>query len=424
VGTQEGDRDGEANRLKIRTLGQFVVRCGDAVLTEEAGRSQKLWDLFTYFLRNRERLVPPDTIAAQLWPEADNADPKAAVQDLIYRMRRLFRDALPSCEDLIRVDFSQGCYSFYLGDACWCDVDEFLELTEEASRLIDDDAAGAVDALQRCVDLYRGHYLPEWPHQPWILPVRQYYRRIYVRNLMQLTDLLRDHDRYPEVIDVCERAFMLEPLPEAEELHHRFMEALVRVGRPSDALEHYEFLSGLMKQQLDVAPGESLRELCELIRSDREIIESEQVDRDLSSVSGKLMRAEEVEGALLCDREVFRYLYRLEMRRAERVDDRAVFGIITLTDADGDVPDRAVLERATPQLEEVLLSNLRRGDVIAQWNGAQVLVLLSAFRGDDAIVCFSRIERGFSAGCSEPGIALEGRFRAVADEIERDLQPH
>lgn len=408
--------------LEIRTLGQFMVRCDDVVLTEKARQSQKLWDLFTYFLQHRGRLIPPETIADQLWPNQDNANPKSAVRDLIYRMRQLFRSELPSGDDVMRIEFSQGCYRFLLGHQSWCDVDDFLDLAGGASQLIDEDPAAAIDVLRECVDLYRGHYLPEWPYQPWIVPVRQYYRRIYVRNLVQLADLLRAHARYPEVIDVCERAFMIESLLEAEALHHHFMEALVKVGRPSDALEHYKFMTELMKQQLDVEPGDSLQELCRLIRSDRAVIESEEVHREVSSIADKLMEAEEVEGALLCDREVFRYLYRLEMRRSERVDDHAFLGVITLTDSSGDIPDRAILGRVAPQLKETLMSNVRKGDAVAQWNEAQFLVLLTAFREDNARTFFSRIKQRLSARCAEPEIVLKGGFQAVAHESDRDLR--
>ncbi len=420
MGISKWERERERARMQINTLGQFSIRCYDAILTEEARRSQKLWDLFTYFLRHRNHLISPQTIAEQLWPDNENADPRAAIQDLIYRMRKLFRQGKSAGEELIHIEFSQGSYRFQLGENCWCDVDEFMACTEEAARLGDEEPSRAIEAFLRSVDLYRGHYLPGWSHRPWLVPLRQYYRRVYVGNIVRLIELLRAQARYADIVEVCERAFMIESLVEAEDLHYGFMEALVKAGRPNDALEHYEFLSRLMKMQLDVQPGDSLQQLCRLIRSDREVIESEEVDHSLRSISDKLMRAEEVEGALLCDREVFRSLYRLEARRSERRDDHCFLGVITVADAAGEIPDRPVLDRVVPQLGEVLVANLRKGDAVTQWNEAQFLILLSCFQRNDARVCLSRIERGFYLRCAERNMQVQSEFGVVADEVEQD----
>ncbi|MGB3933511.1 MAG: response regulator receiver protein, partial [bacterium] len=61
--------------LEIITLGDFQVRCGGKILTHDANRAYRLWELFKYLLTNREQGVLPEVLVETLWPEQEYADP-------------------------------------------------------------------------------------------------------------------------------------------------------------------------------------------------------------------------------------------------------------------------------------------------------------------------------------------------------------
>ena len=104
------------------------------MLPDETRRSSKLWRLFTYLFGNRDKEVPTEILADYLWAGDVIADPQGALHNLIYRLRRIF-DNLPCTDPPMKIEYSQVGYIARLGSEAWCDVDEFLVLTQRASSL-------------------------------------------------------------------------------------------------------------------------------------------------------------------------------------------------------------------------------------------------------------------------------------------------
>jgi two-component SAPR family response regulator len=65
--------------MQIFTLGQFTIKIGETLISENARRSNKLWELFKYLLTNRNKRIPLEKIVQSLWPEQENSDPKSAL---------------------------------------------------------------------------------------------------------------------------------------------------------------------------------------------------------------------------------------------------------------------------------------------------------------------------------------------------------
>jgi two-component SAPR family response regulator len=74
---EEKTRDlSDANdRLKIYTLGRFIVLRGKKSLNEQTNRSYRMWELFKYLLTNRGKGIPAESITEILWPGSDYAAP-------------------------------------------------------------------------------------------------------------------------------------------------------------------------------------------------------------------------------------------------------------------------------------------------------------------------------------------------------------
>ena len=73
----------------------------------------------------------------------------------------------------------------------------------------------------------------------------------------------------------------------------------------------------------------------------------------------ELMRGEDNNRAIVCDRRVFRSLFCLQRRGMERTGGHALLGILTLTELD---PTSEKREAALNGLVKIMLLNLRRGD--------------------------------------------------------------
>lgn len=79
----------EKDTLEVYTLGQFMVRRGNRIISSEAKRSYKLWEFLKYIISNRGRNVHGDAIIDNLWPEQDYNDSRNSLHSLIYRLRQL-----------------------------------------------------------------------------------------------------------------------------------------------------------------------------------------------------------------------------------------------------------------------------------------------------------------------------------------------
>ena len=173
------DQHAESNKekLEIYTLGRFLVKRQDKVLSEQAGRSHRVWDLFKYLVTHRNKSALPEVIIETLWPGQEYSDPKRALRTPVYRLRQLLSDRdIEENSDF--VIFTQGCYKWNTNTYYWLDVEEFETLCRKGQSMAEDNLAAAADVLERAVAIYNGDYLPECLYHEWLLPVRNYYRQI------------------------------------------------------------------------------------------------------------------------------------------------------------------------------------------------------------------------------------------------------
>ena len=376
--------------LQITTLGRFRVANEQEVISEKFRRARKLWNLFRYFLTNRGKLLTPYSITNTLWPDSQNAAPKAALQDLVYRLRLLLEDATPdSGEPLVRIDFAQEAYCFTLSSEVWLDADQFLQLSQEAKQTKGFDVSQAVELYTQAISLYSGSYLPSL-HDRWVLPFRQHYRKTLIHNLHDVVGIFRASGDHSGVVEVCAGVFSEEHqwLLEAEQLHTHYMEALIRTGRLLEASNHYELLNELYDTELGVSPRVSLQQL--KAKADKLTAVQKSVDMDGTSVSRVLLQSEEMDGAVICDPEEFRLIYQVQMRKREISQQGLALAFFTLNSP----------SFTMETFNEFLKNNLRSGDVVTRWNDTQCLALLPEFKSEYNEHLQQRI---LSAFCRERG---------------------
>lgn len=388
----------KGERLEIYTLGGFQVCCGEQKLFSESRRSQKTGELLMYLITHRQKLVLPETILESLWPEKEYANPKSVMKNLVYRLKQKMDDSrVPGARSII--SYSYGCYGWNPSVPCWVDADAFEALCGEARALAGRDPLGAIEKYRQALSLYRGDYLPECHYSDWVLPARHYYRRQYLRSAAELLSLQKAHRLFSQMAEDCERALLVDQLD--ENLHLCYMEALLEEGKIAQARAHYEQITSLIYQELGVKPSRQMRRIYQTIKA-----ASERPDRSFCDVQEILLEREKTEGAMLCDPDYFRFLCRLERRRAEREGRSLYLGLFTLTGPDFQPPPFLQLQEAMEQLQQVLLANLRKGDVIAPWNESQFTLLLPGLSLEQAEKVLQRIRETFQKAYTQEGVVL------------------
>ena len=372
-------------RVAVTMLGGFRIRVDGNVLTDEINRSQKLWNVLCYLIAHRERTVPQSEFIELFWPEENSANPTNALKTLLYRVRSLLEPLFG--EGLEPILSQRGAYAWNPAIACEMDVDRFELLCRRAQ----DTALPAQKRMalyEEAAEVYRGDYLPKLANQMWVVPISAHYHTLYLEAVKEYADLLEHAEKFETMAELCTRASQLDPLDES--LHTLIVRALLRQGKDSAALSHYEKATDLLYRNLGVRPSEELRALY------REIMDvEERLETNLEVIQANLREAAQRPGAFVCEYGFFKEAYRLEARRSARSGACVHIALVTVSLPDGGVPPLGVLNTTMDQLLEVLVHNLRRGDVVSKYSGAQYVVMLPAANFEDSTMVVERIVNAF-----------------------------
>lgn len=372
-------------RVAVTMLGGFRIRVDGNVLTDEINRSQKLWNVLCYLIAHRERTVPQSEFIELFWPEENSANPTNALKTLLYQVRSLLEPLFG--EGLEPILSQRGAYAWNPAIACEMDVDRFELLCRRAQ----DTALPAQKRMalyEEAAEMYRGDYLPKLANQMWVVPISAHYHALYLEAVKEYADLLEHAEKFETMAELCTRASQLDPLDES--LHTLIVRALLRQGKDSAALSHYEKATDLLYRNLGVRPSEELRALY------REIMDvEERLETNLEVIQANLREAAQRPGAFVCEYGFFKEAYRLEARRSARSGACVHIALVTVSLPDGGVPPLGVLNTTMDQLLEVLVHNLRRGDVVSKYSGAQYVVMLPAANFEDSTMVVERIVNAF-----------------------------
>lgn len=158
----------------------------------------------------------------------------------------------------------------------------------------------------------------------WVVPISAHYHALYLEAVKEYADLLEHAEKFEAMAELCTRASQLDPLDES--LHTLIVRALLRQGKDSAALSHYEKATDLLYRNLGVRPSEELRALY------REIMDvEERLETNLEVIQANLREAAQRPGAFVCEYGFFKEAYRLEARRSARSGACVHIALITVS---------------------------------------------------------------------------------------------
>ena len=371
--------------IRAVMLGDIKLYVGDVLIDDEISRSNKMWNLLAYLIVNRNRNVPQDELIDILWPEDDSQNPGNALKTLLYRTRAT---VLPLLGDEPQLILSQrGSYSWNHSLNCELDAEQFADLVRQAG----DKALSDVERrnlYRKALSLYKQDFLPKLADQLWVIPLQTYYHTLYLEAVFAYANLLMAAEQYAELAELINEAIVIEPY--YDKLHALLITALLRQGNSLAALNHYESATELLYRNLGVHPSEELRALYKEIMNERKSLET-----DLCIIQKDLRETASRPGAFVCDYGFFREAYRLEVRRVGRVGSCVHVALLTVSLPDGRTPALLPLNSTMDQLLEVLRMNLRRGDIIARYSGAQFVLMLPTAVYEDSQMVMTRIIDSF-----------------------------
>lgn len=238
--------------LEVRTFGALDVRRpGEDRAERLLDQPKRLALLVVLCARSPGRAVRREKLTSLLWPTSAPSAAREALNTTLSRLRRdlgaeLFRTASTEVVGLSPARIRS-------------DVGQFVEAVES-------------DDHRAALELHRGPFLERFtlgdnrPFEEWAEKRRDTYRRWAYRSALSTGDTARAGGELAVAEEAYRRALDLAPV--REEAAERLVRTLAEAGHRSDAIRLFENFRERQRDELDLAPSESFRELESRLRRD------------------------------------------------------------------------------------------------------------------------------------------------------------
>lgn len=372
--------------LQVQMLGQFTLRYGDRTISDSDDRSRRVWSLLAYMLYNHGRSFAQEELIHLYWSNNEkSADPGNALKSIFHRIRTALDKLQPGLGRLL-IRRKAGRYFWNNAMPLSLDIEDFEAHFHAAEAAGDDDVRLA--EYQAALALYAGDPLPRMTDEIWTIPIVAYYHSLYTRAAAGAIELLEKQERTAEAVALCRRAIHIEPYQ--EDLYEHLMRGLLRTGDMKGAMSVYEEMSEQLFAHFVVMPSETLRTL---YRQATRTVNDRTLTMD--EVCSQLEEPAPHGGAMVCEYDFFKILYRAEARSIARNGHSANICLLSVSGKDGEMLARRSLDPAMNNLQVLVQNNLRRGDVIARCSISQYIILLPQANYENSRMVADRLVSAF-----------------------------
>lgn len=366
------------SQVQVNLFGGFHVERDGCSVDEQLSHSPKGLLLIQYLILAPNQTADAKSLMQIMWPEDNSSSPDTALKTLISRQRSLLRDISPELATcLVTV---RGGYRWVCPPEVSVDVLEFGDIMKKLRQA--DNGTTSEELLMRMMVLYQGRLLANMPQKPmWMQDRTERLHLQYLQTVDRRLQQLEEAGHVHRYVALVRRAIDADPTNEV--LQQRLIAGLRKTARDVDA-QYQEELSARLANPVQ---DEMIADYYNRVQST-----NTQLEGTLHQLKDDLMRGEENYRAIVCDKRVFRALFRLQRRSMERTGGRALLGIMTLTELD---PASEKREVALNGLVKIMLLNLRRGDVLTRVDENTIAMFLPNADESAANVIVDRLKRSF-----------------------------
>lgn len=367
--------------LTINTLGKFQITDGEAVLSEDDLHSPMLTKLFMYMLLYRDKSLTTEDIALAIWQGEETDNPAGALKNLMYRLRKNLMKYFGNIDFFVT---NRGSYRWNPELDVNLDTEMFETLLNEAKS--ENVYEEAVVKYEQAVALFNGDFMSKLIDLHWIMTLNTYYHSSYLSAVKALAELYTKLERYEDLEALCTEALKYESGD--EQLYCYQIEARMRCGKISLALDSYERAREIMEKQLGIRKTTVLNKVYEELLS----MSKGQTTYNIKEIKEDIIE-EDPQGVFFCGYPIFKEIYHLEARKAVRTGQPENLVLLTLECKNDDSPEIVEyrIKQAMIALEEKLKECLRVGDVAAKYSDSQFIILLPTCTRDLAFLVANRI---------------------------------
>lgn len=367
--------------LTVNTLGKFQMTDGMTVVDDEQLRSPMLSKLFMYMLLYREKTLTTDDISTAIWQDEEIDNPAGALKNLMYRLRKTLTSFFGEEEFILT---NRGSYRWNPDVKVILDIEKFEKLINEAK--IENVYEDAIIKYEQAIAIYQGDFLPQILDMHWILTLNTYYHSLFLSCAKGLAELYVKTEQYEKLDKLCNNALKYENGD--EQLFCYQIEARMRCGKISLALESYEKAREIMEKELGIRKTTILNKVYEELLA----MSKGQSAYSMNEVREDIVE-EEPEGVFFCGYPIFKEIYHLEARKSTRAKESEYLLLLTITGKKEDTAELAQFrtKQAMNGMEKTIKNSLRVGDVAAKYSDTQFIILLPSTTEELALLVANRL---------------------------------
>lgn len=365
--------------LQITLLGGLRFQYGENSVDDTSGHSKKIWLLLAYLVCARGRTVPREELAGLLWPEGRRPTNLGnAMKTALFRVRGSLDKLYEGAGHQMVLCQGPG-YAWNPEIPVQVDAERFRELCGPQRPLED---------WLRAAAMYGAGFLPKLVENPWAGRTAGELRELYLRTVQAALPVLEEKRRWKEVAELCQEASRRDPLNES--LYCRRMTALLRLGENREAALVYEEMNQLFLSQAGALPGEEAQAI---YRKATSTVSGGEVAS--AAIVDQLSEAPST-GAYYCEYDVFRAIYRLQIRDAQRSGEQTCLAVITVAHKYGGELNRRSLDLVMGNLLRLIPELLRQGDAVSRCSASQYVLMLPRADFQNGREVCKRISKAFA----------------------------
>lgn len=354
-------------KLEIRFLNSYIIKKDDDHwLDFKIINSFKLAKLLAYIVYHHHRKLSSNDLQTIMFDKGKSNNPTNALKTLIYRLRTILKNNLGEADYILS---SHGLYYWNPAIELVFDVDDFntfYHLGRDGSR----DNVTQARNYQLAFNLYKGDFLPMLSEVKELILIRTYLNSQYLNIARYLIEYYMGLKHYEAVEEICSTVLVFNCNDEIINLV--LIESLVKQKKMALAKEHYNKVITVIKDKMS---KETISKMKYYLSQNN--IDSE--EKNNLMIQNELVE-NTVEKAFKCDYQFFKKTYQLEARKASRKDNNKVVVLLTIKPKkyieENLTIYHQVLEESSKDLEEIILTSLRLGDIVCKYSSRQFLMLL------------------------------------------------
>jgi DNA-binding SARP family transcriptional activator len=383
--------------LTISTFGDFSISFNDKTIGDKNIRSKKSCILLSYLITHRKKPVTQMKLFDVLWKDNESNNPLSALKTLLSRTRVALSElGYPDAAKLIKS--SNGSYFWNNDIPVTVDIDVF----EEYYNLLHQNHVPIEDKIKyakKAIEIYKGPFLANYSSEYWVIPMSTYYHSLFIEIINTAINFLYNKNDFIDIIKLCKNAITIAPYE--EDLYYHLINSQYETGNNKEAIEQYRNVESFFYNTFGVSLSDKFSELYKKINTTKNNLEF-----DLEKIHDDLIEKEKARGAFLCEYELFKQHFQLEIRASQRNNSSLQICLVSVVNTKGGIPPLNKLNPYIEKLENVIKSSLRASDIFARYSVSQYIIMLPDTSYENAHIVLDRIKNNCKQAINIHGVGV------------------